>query len=85
MHISRKTNQDFDEPTTELYLPKIINHMVCHTHKKALGEPCYVAKGTTDEYRSIVGICNARAKAAGYNGFVQASSLDRNMRKGAHA
>lgn len=84
MHVSRKTNQDFDNPTTELYLNKIVNHS-CHTHKKVPTEPCYVAEGITDEYRSIVGICNDRAKAAGYNGFIQASSLDRSIRKGARA
>lgn len=83
MHVSRKINPDFDKPTTELYLSQVIDNYTCRYHKKPQGVPCYMEQGATNEHRPIVGICNQRAVLAGFNGYIQPSSLDRSIRKGA--
>lgn len=49
-----------DRPTTVTFIPAVMAASTCKKHGAAEDEPCYVL----NERR---GVCNARAKRAGFN------------------
>lgn len=67
-----------DEPTTETYIPTILDRTDCTKHNALLGMPCwYIPK----RFGYYAGICNARAVAAGFNHEISASSVVRSKKK----
>lgn len=65
---------DFDEPTTELFLPNIVATTSCSRHGAHGGEYCF-SFGALNDRKVVGGICNQRALKAGYNGEIKFSSL----------
>ena len=49
-----------DRPTTATFIPTVMAASTCKKHKAAIDEPCYELMGR-------FGVCNARAKRAGYD------------------
>ena len=59
--------------TQELFIDTIVSRQPCKKHKRDIGKPCYAmwsARG-----KLLMGICNARAKLAGFNGKIDPRSL----------
>lgn len=69
---------DFTEiPTTETFVPGVVDRTRCVTHRKEYGEFCHHVEGLMT--RPIQGICNERALRAGINGPIRPQSLDRSL------
>jgi hypothetical protein len=65
-------------PTTDLYLPSIIERTPCPKHLAERGTSCYLFEAAEgDTWHN--GICNSRALAAGMNGRIHPMSLDRSL------
>jgi hypothetical protein len=67
---------EFTEPTTELFMDRILDRTDCKKHGADVGEPCHVIINKND--KGILAICNTRAKRAGFNARISKSSLERN-------
>lgn len=68
-----------EKPTTELFLPTILDRLGCGRHKVPVGVPCFHV--VRDGFGRGAGICNYRAKKAGFNHPVDPKSLRRNQGK----
>lgn len=62
------------EITTEVFLETIIDRVACKWHKKPKGEACHILPGMR---HPLYGICNWRAKKAGFNAPIQEKSMRR--------
>lgn len=71
MHNRRFTPE---KPTTELFIPTVVERIFCKKHGAEKGEPC----GRLGPYMAV---CNARAKRAGFNAPVSEKSLRMNRHK----
>lgn len=60
-------------PTTDLYLHTVIARTDCPTHDADINMFCYFAPGLVLE--PVLGICNSRAKRAGFIGYISPASL----------
>lgn len=49
-----------DRPTTATFIPDVMSASHCNKHQAAIDEPCYILNDRR-------GVCNARAKRAGYD------------------
>lgn len=49
-----------EAPSTEMYIPTVLERTSCSKHNAERDEPCYYIDG-------LRGVCNRRAKSAGYN------------------
>ena len=57
----------------ELFIDTVIARQACKKHKREVDQPCYTmfsARG-----KLLMGICNTRAKAAGFVGKISPGSL----------
>lgn len=60
------------------FVHEVINRTACSQHNASqYWDPCFEAEGLTEENNSIFGVCNDRAKAAGFNGTINPVSLTR--------
>lgn len=60
-------------PTTETYIQTIIDRENCGTHKAWQGIPCWVLENSAGYF--LMGVCNKRAKKAGFKHPVSENSL----------
>lgn len=60
------------KPTTELYMPSILERSHCDKHNVPKGIPCFHIPGIRG-YKAA--ICNGRARSAGFVGKISAMSL----------
>ena len=67
---------DFAPPTTEVYIPRVLDRTGCLQHDAEAGDPCYSYSGVSGETQHT-GICNDRARRAGLNAPIKFSSLVR--------
>jgi hypothetical protein len=65
-----------DEPTTELYIPTVLERTSCKNHDVPEGVPCFHIGNDESGYNAAV--CNKRALRAGFNARISKSSLVRN-------
>jgi hypothetical protein len=70
------SNRQFtpEVPTTQLFIPTVIERTPCKRHGADKGQPC----GNLGPYHAI---CNARAKRAGFNAPISEKSLRMNRFK----
>lgn len=69
-----------ESPTTDRFVPTIIDKVDCQKHFRDVGDPCYVIHAATSN--SIhMGVCNRRALKAGMVGKVSPGSLSTNKPK----
>lgn len=61
-------------PTTQTYIPAVIDRTGCVQHNALSGFPCYEFQGADNDLWHV-GICNSRARRAGMNGSIHPSSL----------
>lgn len=66
-------------PTTDLYLPSVMDRQQCPKHKAPQGVPCFHIPRVKGGYFGAV--CNKRAKRAGFNAPIQERSLRMNRGK----
>lgn len=62
-------------PTTESFIPTIVDRRGCGHHSKNLGTPCWQMLG--DSGQLLAGICNKRATKTGFVGKITPQSLSR--------
>lgn len=67
-----------DEPTTELYIPKIVERLGCAKHNAAPRKPCFVIPTLAGQY--LMAVCNTRAVSAGCNHPIDPRSLQTGRR-----
>lgn len=68
-------------PTTVLYLPTILSREACAKHKVPVGIPCFHILPGYDSQNRLAGVCDKRARRAGFNHPIGANSLRMNRRK----
>lgn len=66
-----KFNKDL--PSTETYITTIVERETCGPHKAQRGFPCWVLENSFGYF--LQGVCNKRAKKAGFNHPVSEKSL----------
>lgn len=59
--------------TSEVYLPVVIERETCGSHNAQKGYPCWTLE--TSGGSLLLGICNKRAKRAGFNHPVSQKSM----------
>lgn len=65
-------------PTTERFMTQVIDDQPCGRHRAPRGMGCWVLHGSLMD---LAGICDYRAKKAGYRGKISESSLSRHRPK----
>lgn len=65
----------------EPHIPDVMNRVICKRHGADVGEACWSVLSGSNSERVINGICNRRAKLAGYNGTISETSLRINRRR----
>lgn len=66
--------RDFAEQTFDLFVPTVVTVATCVKHNAGQGEYCHTFDAL-DHSRVIGGICNQRAKKAGFDAPIKESSL----------
>lgn len=67
-----------DTPTTDLYVPLVVERTACLVHGVEPGEWCHVFESIISD-AIIGGICNHRARRAGMDAPIRPASLDRSL------
>ena len=62
-----------EEHTSELFIPTVIARQSCVHHKVEMGDPCYKVYPTHGG--ELHGVCNKRARGAGFNHKISSKSL----------
>ena len=69
-----------DVVTTQVFVPKVVDTTSCQYHEAPFGTHCFEYQSAeTEDW--FFGICNSRAKAAGMDGYIHPTSLDRTIIK----
>ena len=69
-----RLSTEFAEPTTALFMPTVVSETTCPNHHADRGVYCFTHEALNSD-RIIAGICNRRAKKAGFDGLIKPSSL----------
>lgn len=77
MYIKTAKKTD-DTPTTDLYVPLVVDRTNCLVHGARHGEWCHVFESIISD-AITGGICNHRARSAGMNAPIRPASLDRSL------
>lgn len=64
-------------PDFTLYVEDIVVRSHCDRHNAAKQEPCYMVHSGVYPEHSYIGICNGRARSAGFVGKISQESLFR--------
>lgn len=62
-----------EKPSTELYLSTVVDREACGKHQAKAGVPCWIMESSVGFL--LQGICNKRAKKAGFNHKVSDKSM----------
>lgn len=67
-----------DVPTTELFVPQVMDRIGCVEHDTIPGVPCYWFQSLISD-KWIEAVCNRRARRAGMTAPIRPASLDRSL------
>lgn len=77
----RPSRNGVEIPTTDLFMPIVLDMVPCDRHRVELNVPCFQVP-KKDESGYFPGICNHRAKRAGFDAPIRPQSLDRSLNPG---
>jgi hypothetical protein len=61
--------------TSEKFIEKVLERTDCKKHKAFTGIPCFHIRPANSKFGYLAGICNNRAKRAGYNAPISESAV----------
>lgn len=70
----RQTADKEEAPTTQRYMEELVYRVGCEKHDALLGDFCFEAAGIASDH-PMWGVCNDRAKQAGFNAPINPLSL----------
>lgn len=76
----RNQKVQYDTPTSDLYIPTVIDRVACGLHNMPLGVPCFHVQLNRNTQAIAPAICNNRAIKAGYVGRINPASLSRTQK-----
>lgn len=72
-------NNQIESPTTDLFIPSVIEKVGCQKHEAPKGTPCWRMYPVNGMDHGA--ICNKRAKSAGWAGQIDPRSLSTGRRR----
>lgn len=66
-----------EQHTHETYVDTIIRRKACSFHRAIRGAACYAVPSGVEHGKVFYGVCDKRARSAGFVGFISATALRR--------